>query len=62
MTALARLRDDIIQGDYRALYLAWLKVMELESVAYEDEEEDDPVKKVCCNERPQVFASIYKVF
>ena len=42
LSTLARLRDDIIQGDYRALYLAWLKVMELESGEYEDEDEDDP--------------------
>jgi len=42
LATLARLRDDIIQGDYRALYLAWLKVMELESGDYEDEDEDDP--------------------
>jgi hypothetical protein len=42
LATLARLRDDIIQGDYRVLYLAWLKVMELESGDYEDEDEDDP--------------------
>jgi hypothetical protein len=41
LSALARLRDDIIQGDYRALYLAWLKAMSLESDNY-DEDEDDP--------------------
>jgi hypothetical protein len=42
LATLARLRDDIIQGDYRVLYLAWLKVMELESGDYKDEDEDDP--------------------
>jgi hypothetical protein len=41
LSTLARLRDDILQGDYRTLYLAWLKAMSLESGGY-DEDEDDP--------------------
>ncbi|HSG41900.1 MAG TPA: hypothetical protein VLA72_01985 [Anaerolineales bacterium] len=41
LSTLAHLRDDIIQGDLRALYLAWLKAMLLESGGY-DEDEDDP--------------------
>ena len=41
LSTLARLRDDILQGDYRALYLAWLKAISLESGNY-DEDEDDP--------------------
>ncbi len=41
LSKLARLRDDILQGDYRVLYLAWLKAMSLESDDY-DENEDDP--------------------
>ncbi|MEW6401812.1 MAG: hypothetical protein AB1649_08440, partial [Chloroflexota bacterium] len=41
LSTLARLRDDIPQGDHRALYLGWLKAMSLESDAY-DEDEDDP--------------------
>ncbi|HEX9386299.1 MAG TPA: hypothetical protein VF918_08265 [Anaerolineales bacterium] len=41
LSTLARLRDDFVQGDYRALYLAWLKAMSLESDNY-DEDEDDP--------------------
>jgi len=41
LSTLGRLRDDILQGDYRALYLAWLKTMSLESDDY-DEDEDDP--------------------
>jgi hypothetical protein len=40
LSTLARLRDDIIQGDYRALYLAWLKAMSQESGGYEEDEED----------------------
>ena len=41
LSTLGRLRDDIMQGDYRALYLAWLKAMRLEAT-YDDEDEDDP--------------------
>jgi hypothetical protein len=41
LSTLARVRDDILQGDYRALYLAWLKAMSLESDDY-NEDEDDP--------------------
>ncbi len=41
LSTLARLRDDILQGDYRVLYLGWLKAMSLESGDY-DEDEDDP--------------------
>ncbi len=41
LSTLGRLRDDLLQGDYRALYLAWLKTMSLESGDY-DEDEDDP--------------------
>lgn len=52
LSTLARLRDDIIQGDYRALYLAWLKVMELESGEYEDEDDDDPDAFVADREPP----------
>jgi len=41
LSTLGRLRDDILQGDTRALYLAWLKAMSQESDDY-DEDEDDP--------------------
>ena len=41
LSTLARLRDDIMQADYRALYLAWLLAMSIESDDY-DEDEDDP--------------------
>jgi len=41
LSTLARLRDDILQGDYRTVYLAWLKAMALESGGY-DEDEADP--------------------
>ena len=38
---LARLRDDILQGDYRTLYLAWLKAMTLESGDYYEDDLDN---------------------
>jgi hypothetical protein len=41
LSTLGRLRDDLLQGDYRVLYLAWLKARELDSGYYE-EDEDDP--------------------
>lgn len=41
LSKLARLRDEIMQGDHRALYLAWLKAMSVASSYYE-KDEDDP--------------------
>jgi len=41
LSSLSRLRDDILEGDYRALYLAWLRAAELEDA--EDEELEPPV-------------------
>jgi len=35
------LRDDLLQGDYRLLYLVWLKAMTYEATGFEDEESDD---------------------
>ena len=35
------LRDDILQGDYRMLYLAWLRVMEAEDLL--DSVQEPPV-------------------
>ena len=41
LSTLGRLRDDLLLGDYRVLYLAWLKARELDS-GYYQEDEDDP--------------------
>ena len=38
---LIPVREQIMQGDYRALYLAWLKAMELEGEVGEEEFEDE---------------------
>jgi hypothetical protein len=32
LASLVQLRDDILRGDYRVLYLAWLKVLDVEEV------------------------------
>jgi len=41
LDALIGLREDILQGDYRALYLAWLKTLEIEDLL--DEVTEPPV-------------------
>jgi hypothetical protein len=39
---LAPLRNDILRGDYRALYLAWLRAVELDSLEEIAEDEPEP--------------------
>ncbi len=41
LSSLSRLRDDILEGDYRALYLAWLRAAELQDA--DDDEPEPPV-------------------
>jgi hypothetical protein len=41
LSSLSRLRDDILEGDYRALYLAWLRAAELQDA--DDDELEPPV-------------------
>ena len=41
LSAFTSLREDLLQGDYRLLYLAWLKAMTYEAVGFEDEESDE---------------------
>jgi hypothetical protein len=41
LSSLSRLRDDILEGDYRALYLAWLRAAELQNA--DDDEPEPPV-------------------
>ena len=41
LSSLGRLRDDLLQGDYRALYLAWLRAAELQDA--DDAELEPPV-------------------
>ncbi len=41
LSAFTSLREDLLQGDYRLLYLAWLKAMTYEAAGFEDEESDE---------------------
>jgi hypothetical protein len=41
LSSLSRLRDDLLEGDYRALYLAWLRAAELQGT--DDAELEPPV-------------------
>jgi hypothetical protein len=41
LSSLSRLRDDLLEGDYRALYLAWLRAAELQGA--DDAELEPPV-------------------
>jgi len=41
LSSLARLRDEILQGDHRVLYLAWLAAMASEGPDYEDMDDED---------------------
>ncbi len=40
LSTLSRLRDNILQGDFRTLYLVWLKAMSMESDGYKDDEDE----------------------
>jgi hypothetical protein len=39
LSGLAQIRNDILQGDYRSLYLAWLMIMSYELEVLEDDED-----------------------
>ena len=41
LSSLSRLRDDLLEGDYRVLYLAWLRAAELQDA--DDDELEPPV-------------------
>jgi hypothetical protein len=41
LSAFTALREDLLQGDYRLLYLAWLHAMTYEATGFEDEETDE---------------------
>ena len=44
LSTFARLRDDLLQGDYRLLYVAWLKAIDL-SRALDDEDGPDDLNQ-----------------
>ena len=46
-----RLRADLLEGDYRLLYLAWLKALTMYGDLYEDEEYEDDGSDIAAYER-----------
>ncbi|MBL6980609.1 MAG: hypothetical protein ISR58_05395 [Anaerolineales bacterium] len=53
LSTFTRLRDDLIQGDFRLLYLAWLKAISLD--IYWDEDDEDEFEE---RPEPQVPAGL----
>ena len=46
-----RLRADLLEGDYRLLYLAWLKAMTMDGDPYADEEYEEDDSDIAASER-----------
>jgi hypothetical protein len=46
-----RLRADLLEGDFRLLYLAWLKAMTMYGDLYEDEEDEDDDSDIASYDR-----------
>jgi hypothetical protein len=61
LPSLIPLRDDILQGDYRMLYLAWLKALEMEDVL--ESVTEPPVPAGLKNLSPglRAFAELFEV-
>ena len=55
-----RLRADLLEGDYRLLYLAWLKAVTLYSNPFEEDEEDD-AEIAAYNREPPVPPGLKKL-
>jgi hypothetical protein len=58
---LIPLRDDILQGDYRLLYLAWLKSLEMEDVLESVTEPPVPVGLKNLSPALRAFARLFEV-
>jgi hypothetical protein len=57
-----RLRADLLEGDYRLLYLAWLKAMTIDGSPYADEEyEDDDSDSLAYDREPAVPPGLKKL-
>lgn len=56
-----RLRADILEGDYRLLYLAWLKAMTFYGVPDDDEYEDDDPDSTAYDREPSVPPGLKKL-
>jgi hypothetical protein len=61
LASLIQLRDDILRGDYRVLYLAWLKALEMEDVL--DSVTEPPLPPGLCTLTPalQNFVELFEV-
>jgi hypothetical protein len=59
LSSLSRLRDDLLQGDYRALYLAWLRAAELQDA---DDAEIEPPLPPGLNELSSPLTSFVDLF
>ena len=56
-----RLRADLLEGDYRLLYLAWLKAMTFYGIPDEDEYEEDDVDSPAYDHEPPVPPGLKKL-
>ena len=56
-----RLRADLLEGDYRLLYLAWLKAMTFYGDPYDEEYEDDGSEVAEYNREPPVPPGLKKL-
>lgn len=56
-----RLRADLLEGDYRLLYLAWLKAMTMDGDPYADEEYDDEPDIAAYDREPPVPPGLKKL-
>lgn len=59
--ALASLRNDILRGDYRVLYLAWLRATELRSGYYYEDEYGDEIEDEDETEEPPIPAGLNRL-
>jgi hypothetical protein len=59
LSSLSRLRDDLLEGDYRALYLAWLRAAELQDA---DDDELEPSVPPGLSELSPPLASFVELF
>ncbi|MBC8496935.1 MAG: hypothetical protein H8D37_04670 [Chloroflexi bacterium] len=66
LSTFTRLRDDLIQGDIRLLYLAWLAAITLDAFWYEDEDEFEepcePSVPAGLNDLPPALNLFVRVF
>ena len=65
LSTFTRLRDDLLQGDFRLLYLAWLKAITLDPFWDEDDEFEEPLEPPLpagLNDLPPALDHFVRVF